>query len=328
MKLPLRLTLTNWKNQFITTTHISFRKKQLLIPPNGCKECFFNTPLEEELTLAIPDGINKDKEKKVLRLHKEIYGLKQALLAWYNHLASWLKKARFKCSLSDPCIFYRTESKPVWIYVHVDELAIFGPDLTLFKQEIQDAFNMKDLGKAELLLGLKVNHLAGRFSLSQEHYIDKLAEEYEIKNLAPSNTPLKPNIQLSNATEDEVRVFKELEINYQSAIRALNYISLNSRPEITFAVSHLSQFLENPGITHWSACLQVLRYLYHTKTLELHYANTGGGGVIGYADADWGNSVMDRRSTSGYTISLNHKLRNSLHYHTQQRKPNESLYLT
>ncbi|MBW0492427.1 hypothetical protein O181_032142 [Austropuccinia psidii MF-1] len=147
---------------------------------------------------------------------------------------------------------------------------------------------MKDLGKAELLLGVKVNHLTKGFSLSQEHYIDKLAEEYEIKSLTPSNTPLKPNIQLSNSTEDEV--------------------SLNSRPNITFAVSHLSQFLENPGRTHWTACLQVLQYLYHTKALALHYTNTGSEGVIGNADVDWGNSVMDRRSISGYTISFNGNL--------------------
>ncbi|MBW0555649.1 hypothetical protein O181_095364 [Austropuccinia psidii MF-1] len=161
---------------------------------------------------------------------------------------------------------------------------------------------MKDLGKAEFLLGVKLNHLTKGFLLSQEHYIDKLAEEYEIKSLTPSAT------QLSNATEDKVKGLKELKINYWSAIGALNYISLNSRPNITFAVSHLSQFLENPGITHWTACLQVLRYLYHTKTLALHYTNTGSKGVMGHADADWGNSVMDRRSISGYTITLNGNL--------------------
>ncbi|MBW0500267.1 hypothetical protein O181_039982 [Austropuccinia psidii MF-1] len=162
------------------------------------------------------------------------------------------------------------------------------PDLTSFKREIENAFDMKDLGKAELLLGVK--------------------EEYEIKSLTPSNTPLKPNTQLSNATEDELKGFKELKINYRSAIGALNYIILNSRPDITFAVSHLSQFLENPGITHWTACLQVLQYLYHTKTLALHYTNTGSEGVIGNADADWGNSVMDRRLISGYTITFNGNL--------------------
>ncbi|MBW0519630.1 hypothetical protein O181_059345 [Austropuccinia psidii MF-1] len=230
---------------------------------------FLNAPLEEDLTLTIPDGRNKDRGRKVLRLYKAIYRLKQAPLAWYNHLASWLKKALFKCSVADPCVFYRIESKPVWIYVHVDDLEILGPDLTWFKQEIQNAFDTKDLGKAELLLGVKVKHLTKGFLPSQEHYIDKLAEEYEIKSLNPSKAPLKPKIQLSNATEDEVRVFKKLKITYQGAIGALNYISLDSRPDIAFAVSHLSQFLENTGITHWTACVQVLQYLYHTKTLAL-----------------------------------------------------------
>ncbi|MBW0511150.1 hypothetical protein O181_050865 [Austropuccinia psidii MF-1] len=125
--------LDHWKT-FLPTGKIS--SLQLLIPHAArnnylfhqmdVKSAFLNAPLEEELTLAIPDGINKDKEKKVLRLHKEIYGLKQAPLAWYNHLASWLKKAHFKCSVSDPCVFYRTESKPVWIYIHVNDMAILA----------------------------------------------------------------------------------------------------------------------------------------------------------------------------------------------------------
>ncbi|MBW0491765.1 hypothetical protein O181_031480 [Austropuccinia psidii MF-1] len=171
------------------------------------------------------------------------------------------------------------------------------------------------------------------FLLSQKHYTDKLAEGYEIKSLTPSNKPLKPDIQLSNATVDEVRAFKELKINYQSAIGALNYVSLNSRPDITFVVIHLSQFLENPGITHWTVFLQVLQYLYHTKTLALHYTNTGSEGVIGHPDAHWWNSVMERKLISGYKISLNGNLiswktRKNLQFHTQQQKPNTGLYLT
>ncbi|MBW0571406.1 hypothetical protein O181_111121 [Austropuccinia psidii MF-1] len=61
-------------------------------------------------------------------------------------------------------------------------------------------------------------------------------------------------------------------------------------------------------MTQWTVCLQVLRYFYYTKTLALHYKNIGDGRVIGHADADCGNSVMDRRSTSGYTITLNGNL--------------------
>ncbi|MBW0472263.1 hypothetical protein O181_011978 [Austropuccinia psidii MF-1] len=268
------------------------------------KSAFLNAPLDEDLTLKILDGINEDSKTKVLRLHKAIYGLKQAPLAWYNYLSMWLKKTGFVVAVSDPCVFFRRGEKPVWIYVHVDDLAIFGPDLTNFKMEIKKSFDMKDLGEAGLLLGVKIAHKNNGFTLSQEHYINNLAREYELEKYAPVNTPLKPNLQLNVATREEEAAFADLNINYRSAIGALNYISTNTRPDITFAVSHLSRFLEKPGITHWTACLQVLRYLYHTKELSLHYSKGGKEGIVAYADADWGNSVIDRRSTSGYVVTV------------------------
>ncbi|MBW0475846.1 hypothetical protein O181_015561 [Austropuccinia psidii MF-1] len=216
------------------------------------KSTFLNAPLDEDLTLKIPDGINEDPNRKVLRLHKAIYGLKQAPLAWRGE-------------------------KPVCIYVHVDHLAIFRPDLASFKMEIEKAFDMKDLGEAGLLL-----------------------ERY-----SPVNTPLKPNLKLNIATREEETAFADLNINYQSAIGALNYISTNTRPNITFAVSHLSHFLAKPEIMHWTACVQVLRYLYHTKKLLLHYSKGGKEGIVAYADADWGNSVINRISSSGYIVMVN-----------------------
>ncbi|MBW0500088.1 hypothetical protein O181_039803 [Austropuccinia psidii MF-1] len=101
---------------------------------------------------------------------------------------------------------------------------------------------MKDLGKANFLLGIKINHLNNGFSKYQEHYIDELAEKDKIKDLIPSNTPLKPHLRLSNPSEKENEEFSNLNINYQSAIGSLNYISSNTRPDITFSkqqtVSH------------------------------------------------------------------------------------------
>ncbi|MBW0484709.1 hypothetical protein O181_024424 [Austropuccinia psidii MF-1] len=167
---------------------------------------------------------------------------------------------------------------------------------------------MKDLGKANLLLGIKINHLNDGFSIDQEHYIDELAEKYNIKDFVPSNTPLKPHLQLTNPSEKEHEDFNNLNINYRSAIGSLNYISSNTRPDITFSVSHLSQFLERPGMQQWNACLQVFRYLYHSKNLCLTFKNHGAHHIKTYADADWGNSPIDQRSVSGFTISINQHL--------------------
>ncbi|MBW0473124.1 hypothetical protein O181_012839 [Austropuccinia psidii MF-1] len=271
------------------------------------KSVFLNAPLNESICLAVPEGIDIPKTK-VLHLKKETCGLKQAPLAWYNHLAKWLISVGFACSLSDSCVFYRGGSQLIWIYVHVDNLAIFGPNIKAFKEEIQGKFNMKDLGKANLLLGIKILHNEAGFSLLQEHYIKNIAKHYNITSLTPVNTPLKPGLQLTKATKGEIETFQKLGLNYRSIIGALNYINTNTRPEISFAISHLSQFLERPSLKHWEASLQVLRYLYHTKEKTLSYHNKGKCNIISYADADWGNSLIDQRSMGGYTLFLNHHL--------------------
>ncbi|MBW0529575.1 hypothetical protein O181_069290 [Austropuccinia psidii MF-1] len=110
------------------------------------------------------------------------------------------------------------------------------------------------------------------------------------------------------ASESEIESFQKLGLNYRSIIGALNYISTNTRPDITFEISHLSQFLERPSLKHWLASLQVLRYLYHTKGKTLNYYNKGKCNIISYADSDWGNSPINRRSVGGYTLFLNHHL--------------------
>ncbi|MBW0512111.1 hypothetical protein O181_051826 [Austropuccinia psidii MF-1] len=167
---------------------------------------------------------------------------------------------------------------------------------------------MKDLGKAHLLLGIKINHLSDVFSLNQEHYINELADKYKIKDLIPSNTLLKPHLQLSISSDKEHVDFNKLEINCRSAVGSLNYISSNTRPDITFAISHLSQFLEKPGMQHWNASLQVFQYLFHSKDLSLTFKNHVFNQIVTYADADWGNNPIDRRSVSGFTVSINSHL--------------------
>ncbi|MBW0536645.1 hypothetical protein O181_076360 [Austropuccinia psidii MF-1] len=282
--------------------------KALRLSSNDVRSAFLNAPLQEEICLEIPQGVSANKEAQVLQLNKALYGLKQASLAWYKHLSSWLITSGFQCSLTDPCVFWRRSQNPIWIYIHVDDLAIFGPNLEDFKKEIKNKFDMKDMGKANLLLGIKINHLEDGFSLDQEHYIKELADKYEIKNLIPSNTPLKPHLQLLISSYEEHEEFNNLNINYRSAVGSLNYISSNTRPDITFAVSHLSQFLEKPGISHWNACIRVLCYLYHSKTMCLTFKNHGFYHIKTYADADWGNNPNDRRSISGFTVSINQHL--------------------
>jgi transposase InsO family protein len=269
------------------------------------KTAFLNADLEEEVYLSIPQGVSAEKKKKCLKLNKAIYGLKQAPLAWYNRLSSWLISVGFKISIADPCVFFRLGGNPVWLFVHVDDIAIFGKDLGSFKEEIAREFEMKDLGRADLLLGIKITHDPSAIVLSQRHYVHSLLELYGMTACRPVSTPLVPNSHLDKASIEEVDRFNSLGVNYRSAVGALSYLSSATRPDISYAVSTLSQFLESPGINHWEAFVHVLKYLSGTQEHSLIYARNTPLPLTGYTDADWGNCPVTRRSVTGYLSQFN-----------------------
>jgi len=80
------------------------------------------------------------------------------------------------------------------------------------------------------------------------------------------------------------------------------YASVATHPDITFAVSTLSQFLENPGEAHWEVVKRVYRYLSGTCNIALTYGGEQHG-LIGYTDAD-GASQEHRRAISGYAFII------------------------
>ncbi|MBW0478761.1 hypothetical protein O181_018476 [Austropuccinia psidii MF-1] len=163
---------------------------------NMCS-AFLNAPLEEVVYLSIPQGLYLDQQQQCLRL-----------------------KRLFMVSSKPP--FPGTfDSKNVWLYIHIDNIGIFGKNMDNFKKEIALEFDIKDIGPTDLILEVK----------------------------------------LSPATEDEVTEFNILNISYCSAVSSVNYLSSATRLNLSFAVSSLFQYLENPGIHQWHGFLHVLRYL-------------------------------------------------------------------
>ncbi|MBW0466887.1 hypothetical protein O181_006602 [Austropuccinia psidii MF-1] len=80
----------------------------------------------------------------------------------------------------------------------------------------------------------------------------------------------------------------------------LDQRNMATRPDLSHALSALSQFLESPGINHWYGFLHVLRYLKGTQELGLEYSRRSQDGVVGYSNADWGHCHSTRRSVTGY----------------------------
>ncbi|KAL0374896.1 UNVERIFIED_CONTAM: Retrovirus-related Pol polyprotein from transposon RE2 [Sesamum radiatum] len=90
---------------------------------------------------------------------------------------------------------------------------------------------------------------------------------------------------------------------YRSLIGSLLYLTA-TRPDIMFATSLLSRFMQSPSQVHYGAAKRILRYLQGTKDFGIWYKSTNDAKLVGYTDSDWAGSADDMKSTSGYTFSL------------------------
>ena len=115
----------------------------------------------------------------------------------------------------------------------------------------------------------------------------------------PVSTPLVTNEKLQKvdgAPEADAS-------RYRSLVGSLLYLTA-TRPDIMFATSLLSRFMQNPSQIHLGVGKRILRYLQGTKEYGIWYKSTGNPTLLGYTDSDWAGSVDDMKSTSGYAFSL------------------------
>lgn len=90
---------------------------------------------------------------------------------------------------------------------------------------------------------------------------------------------------------------------YRMVIGSLQYLSF-TRPDISYAVNKLSQFMHRPTMDHWQAAKRVLRYLVGTPTHGIFLSSSNTLDLHAYSDADWAGDSDDFVSTNAYVIYL------------------------
>lgn len=267
------------------------------------KGAFLNGALAEPIYLRQAPGYD-DGSGHVYILLKAIYGLKQAGRVWnelLNHVL--VNLIGFKRSEADPCVYYKPAESLTMALLHVDDTTLFGSEQELsdLKVEIARHFAITSSGGLKTFVGLQIDRDPdlGTLTIHQARYIQIILERFGMENSNPVATPLDPEIKLSPLFEDKTPI----DAPYAAAIGSLMYAAIGTRPDIAFAVQHLSQFTKRPSNTHWTAVKHIFRYLKGTSTLGLTYGSEGLD-LIGYSDADWGQSLVNRRSTSGYAYTL------------------------
>ena len=277
------------------------------------KTAFLNSELEEQVYMEIPEGVSipaqsnqpQYRPRSVCRLLKSIYGLKQSPRAWYGRIHDFFTSNNFIRSESDHSLFINYEKKII-LLLYVDDLVLAAPSKDLInwiRMKLHKEFEMTDLGDLSTFLGLEIerNRSQRTLHLSQRTYIIKILTEYGMLASNPTPTPADVNVQLQKSNTEFVASLVETQA-YQSAVGSLMYVMLGTRPDISYAVSKVSQYSTNPNHTHWTAVKRIFRYLAGTPNRGLYYGIQGNG--TGYTDADWG-SGEDRRSIGGYAFILN-----------------------
>ena len=217
--------------------------------PEGFKEWLVETKPETLRKQNIDNFLRGGNNDYIMKLKKSLYGLKQAARSWYNTMSSWLENKGFKISEADPCLFNKDGTI---LFVWVDDIIVIGPKKEELLKMIKKDFKIKDLGKAQHVLGMKITHNKnGSIRIDQEHYVKALLEKYNMSDAKIFGTPMQSNIKLGKSTDDEIIGFKNTGEEFRAAIGCLNYLSQCTRPDITYTVGILSQFLEKPSLKHW-----------------------------------------------------------------------------
>lgn len=279
------------------------------------KTAFLNADIgETEVFLRQPDGfINKDHPEYVWKLNKSIYGLKQSPRNWYTMLSSFLISLGFQPSTADPCIYIRGDAKTnhIFVGVYVDDLPITSPSSVLIEdlvQQLRLKFEIKDLGELTHCLGINVTRdkINRQMKLSQPEYTMDILDYFNMLDSHPAKTPMEANLHLSKSMSPQTTLEQDLmkDIEYRTAVGKLIFLTITTRPDISYAVGEVSRFVANPGIQHWDAVKRILRYLNGTRDYGLNFNGMCQPipTLLGYSDADWGGNIDDRKSKTGYAI--------------------------
>ncbi|KAI7935628.1 hypothetical protein MJO28_016499 [Puccinia striiformis f. sp. tritici] len=185
-----------------------------------------------------------------------------------------------------------------FLWVHVDD-GLFTASSTrlmnLLKSKLNSVLDLKWDDKLSSIVGLRVKEVDGGFALDQPMLIDKII------NMNPSNiksrTPLPSSDLVSNPS-------MEMDLDYMSRIGCLLYLSMGSRPDITFSVNFLARFSMAPDSSHWAALEHLISYLRYSArlTLPIVASDQSQDDITTFFNANWGGEGA--RSVHGFISKL------------------------
>jgi hypothetical protein len=269
---------------------------------------------KEEIYMEQPKGyVNSKKPKAVCRLHKTLYGMKQAMREANSKLREIFLNQKILPLSSDENVYYWTDGTDVMLFgVFVDDILFLGSNqakMDKFYKEISQVFDMTVEKEPTTYLKFEIERDIARryFKMHQKNYTVRLLEQFQMSDCAVKTTPY------STITLPHPRLVKtDKALDFQSLLGKLIWLT-NTRPDLLFPVGVLCRYMSSYDLDVWTYAKSVLKYLKGTAGYGIVYnfdddrnPKYGQGITLtAQVDSDWGGRIEDSKSTTGFTVSLN-----------------------
>ena len=233
-------------------------EKRWIVHQMDVTTAFLYGEIDREIYMIPPDGVDTSKDgRKVWRLDRSLYGLKQSPRCWNQRIHNFLVTRGFVQIKSDTTTYTKGKgTKQVVLALYVDDMLIMSAseeEVGAVKKELSTEYKMKDLGEVDVVLGMRVRRSIkdGWLTIDQEDYATEVLKKFGMWYSKPQQTPVSTDIKLSaRDCPEEQDKYKMASVPYRSVIGSLMYLMVSTRPDLDPSLSILSRFLANPGEVH------------------------------------------------------------------------------
>ncbi|KAF5460182.1 hypothetical protein F2P56_020069 [Juglans regia] len=267
------------------------------------QNAFLHGDLEEEVYMRKPPGYLKGSPTQVCQLNKSLYGLKQASRQWYSKFSNALIVFGFQQSKADYSLFTRLHNGSFTAFlVYVNDIIVASSSLDSIddlQSFLNNHFHIKCLGDLRFFLDIEVARSSKGISICQRKYSLDILSNAGFLGTHPLKLPMDQNLKLR---KDDSTVLSD-PLPYRRLVGRLIYLTI-TRPDISYVIHVLSQFMTTPSSSHLHAAQQVLRYIKNVPGQGLLFPSNSALLLQGYTYSNWAFCPDSRRSITGFCIFL------------------------
>ena len=235
-----------------------------------------------------------------------------AARAWHKTMSGFLHtQGCTKVGYEESMWQATSNGHQILLAAHIDDFIIscaHRPTLDAFRDALLARFDGTTDGAIQTYLGCEIERdmTIGTTTLSQKHYAEDILRTYGFWGSLPLATMLPPHTRLSKDDCDPTPE-KAFHLRYRGIVGSLGYLVNMTRPDLAFAYSELSKYVQHPGKAHMAAAEHTLRYLRGTFDKSLRFSRDCP--IVdtpwGWVDSDWAGDTDTRRSHAAYIIMMN-----------------------